>query len=77
MNNQINFSPITQFAQQVRSAEFTHQKEIKLSIQQARLLNLALVEIMDLLLNQYKQSAESNDSKSEVIQINMDGGGFN
>ena len=76
MTNQINLSPITQFAQQVRSAEFSHQKEIKLSIQQARLLNLALVEIMDLLLNQYKKTTDPNTSKNEVIQINVDGGGF-
>lgn len=77
MQPQINLSPITQFAQQVRSAEFAHQKEIKLSIQQARLLNLALVEIMDLLLNQNKKTVEPINSKTDVIQINMDGGGFN
>ena len=47
MQNQINTSPITQFIQQVRSAELNQAKEIKMSMQQARLLNLALAEIMD------------------------------
>ena len=75
MTNQINLSPITQFAQQVRSAEFAHQKEVKMSIQQARLLNLALIEIMDALLS--NKNTKLSTSDNEVIRINMDGGGFN
>lgn len=78
MQNQINLSPITQFIQQVRSAELSQSKEVKMNIQQARMLNLALAEIMDKLnqdyesmFNELKRSVDNN-----TVTIAMDGGGF-
>jgi hypothetical protein len=78
MSNQINLSPLTQFVQSLRAAELSQAKEVKLPIQQARLLSLALSEIQQKLLqdqetlfNQLKSSAET-----DVITVNMDGGGF-
>jgi len=78
MQNQINLTPITQFIQSVRSAELSQAREVKLSVQQARALVLALTEIQDKLLqdyetmfNQLKQSVDT-----EVITVTMDGGGF-
>ena len=78
MQNQINLTPITQFIQSVRSAELSQAREVKLSLQQARALVLALTEIQDKLLqdyetmfNQLKQSVDT-----EVITVTMDGGGF-
>lgn len=78
MQNQINLTPITQFIQQVRSAEQTQSKEVKISIQQARMLVLALSECMDklnqdyeMLLNDLKRSFDT-----EIISVSMDGGGF-
>lgn len=78
MQNQINLTPITQFVQQVRSAEQTQAREVKLSIQQARLLSLALTEVQDKLLQDYEtlfnELKKSQDS--EIISVSMDGGGF-
>lgn len=78
MQNQINLSPITQFVQQVRVAEQTQSKEVKLNIQQARMLMLSLVECMDKLNRDYESLY--NDLKrstdTEVINVSMDGGGF-
>ena len=78
MQNQINLSPITQFVQTLRSAELAQQREIKLTIQQARLLHLALTEILDKVNQDYETLY--NDLKrsigSEVITVEMDGGGF-
>lgn len=78
MQNQINLNPITQFVQQVRVAEQTQSKEVKLNIQQARMLMLALVECMDKLNRDYETLF--NDLKrstdTEVITVTMDGGGF-
>lgn len=78
MQNQINTTPLTQFIQQVRSAELSQGKEVKISIQQARLLALALAEVLEKitrdyesLFNDLKQSADT-----EVISVTMDGGGF-
>lgn len=78
MQNQINLTPVTQFIQQIRSAEQTQQREIKMSIQQARLLCLVLAEMQDKLLQDYETMF--NELKktldSEVITVTMDGGGF-
>jgi len=78
MQNQINLSPVTQFVQTLRSAELAQHREIKLTIQQARLLHLALTEILDKVNQDYETLY--NDLKrsvgSEVITVEIDGGGF-
>jgi hypothetical protein len=78
MQNQINLTPVTQFAQMLKAAELSQQKEIKIPIQQARLMNLAFVELMDKLLQDYEAMIASikQVSGEEVINVNMDGGGF-
>jgi hypothetical protein len=78
MQNQINLNPITQFIQQVRGAELGQQKEIKLPIQQARLLSLALAEIMNKMNQDYESmyNALKRSVDSDVITVSMDGGGF-
>jgi ferredoxin-fold anticodon binding domain-containing protein len=78
MQNQINLTPITQFAQIVKSAESTQSKEVKLSIQQARALNLTLLEMLDKLNQDYESlfNLLKKASDPEVISIQLDGGGF-
>lgn len=78
MQNQINLTPVTQFIQALRSAELTQSKEVKLSIQQARLLSLALAEIQDKLLKDYETLLNELKSsvETEAISVQMDGGGF-
>jgi hypothetical protein len=78
MQNQINLTPITQFTQILRSAELSQSKEVKLPIQQARLLSLALIEIQDKLLQDYETmyNAIKGQIQTEVVNVNMDGGGF-
>jgi hypothetical protein len=78
MQNPINMSPITTFIQQVRSAENSRSPEVKMSLQQARMLSLALAECMDKLNRDYETMF--NDLKrsqdTEVISVTMDGGSF-
>jgi hypothetical protein len=78
MQNQINLTPFTQFIQQVRSAESGQIKEIKLSIQQARMLSLALAECMDKLNTDYETMFNElkRSQDTEVVTVAMDGGGF-
>jgi len=54
------------------------QKEVKIPIQQARLLNLVLTEMQQKLLQDYESlySNLKNNSSNDVVQINLDGGGF-
>lgn len=79
MRNQINTTPITQFAQLLRATELSQQKEVKIPIQQARLLNLALTEILDQLNQDYNLLLESLTTKNdnEIITVQFDGGTFN
>lgn len=78
MQNQTNLTPFTQFAQILRAAEQTQNKEVKIPIQQARALNMALVEVLDRLNQDYESlyNALKNSGSSEVISVSMDGGGF-
>ncbi len=78
MQNQINLTPITQFTQALRSAELSQQKEVKLTIQQARLLSMALNEMQDKLLQDYETlfNQLKTTQETEVVSVTMDGGGF-
>jgi len=78
MQNQINLTPITQFIQQVRSAELTGSKQVVMDMQKARLLTLALSEIQDKLLQDYESMFNElkRSVDTEVVTVSMDGGGF-
>lgn len=78
MQSPINTTPITQFAQVLRAAELSQQKEIKLPIQQARLISLALIEIVDKLNRDYESMYNklTDSAATEVTSISLDGGGF-
>lgn len=74
----INTTPITQFIQALKATELAQQREFKIPIQQARLLGLALAEVLDKLNRDYESML--NDLKknvdTEVVSVSMDGGGF-
>jgi hypothetical protein len=78
MQNQINQTPITQFIQQVRTADQTQSKEVKLSIQQAKALVLVLAEMQVKLLQDYETMFNElkKSIDTEIITVTMDGGGF-
>ena len=78
MQNQINLTPVTQFIQQVRSAEQTQSREVKMSIQQARALTLVLAEMQEKLLQDYETMFNElkKSIDTEVVTVSMDGGGF-
>ena len=78
MPNPINTVPIQQFIQQVKAAELSQQKEIRLDIKTAKMLSfclseltLKLLEDQDILLNKLQQLQSGGD-----ITVRMDGGGF-
>jgi hypothetical protein len=78
MQNQINLTPITQFTQIVRSAELSQSKEVKMPIQQARLLMLTLSECLDKINQDYESMFNElkRSIDTEVITVSMDGGGL-
>jgi len=78
MRNQINTTPISQFAQLLRATELSQQKEVKMPVAQARLLNLALTELLEQVNRDYGELLETlkQQQGSEVITVQFDGGGF-
>ena len=78
MQNPINLTPATQFIQQVRVAEQTQSREVKLNIQQARALVLVLAEMQEKLLQDYETMFNhlKRSIDTDVVTVAMDGGGF-
>jgi hypothetical protein len=71
----LNTNPIQQFISQVKGADASKQKEIKMNIDQARRLAFTLGEVMARLNGDLEQLlARKNSGADDVIQINMDGG---
>ena len=71
----LNTISLQQFLQQVKSAENSQAREVKLSIQQAKNLAFTIGIVMSRLHGDLeKLVAESKNSNDEVIQITVDGG---
>jgi len=71
----LNTNPIQQFISQVKGADASNQRELKMNIDQARRLAFTLGEVMARLNGDLEQIlARKNSGADDVIQINMDGG---
>jgi hypothetical protein len=77
MSNPINTLPIQQFIQQVKSAELSQQKEVKIDIKSAKMLAFSLGEITAKLLeDQDELLSKLAQSQGSEVTVKMDGGGF-
>jgi len=77
MSNPINTIPIQQFLQQVKAADLTQQREIKLNIKTAKALAFCLGEVSAKLLEDYDTIIKRLESSSGgAVTVQMDGGGF-
>jgi hypothetical protein len=74
--NNINTVPITQFLNQVRAAELSNQREIRLNIVDAKNLSYTLSLVMTRLAGDYEGLIQKNNSSSPVINVQMDGGSW-
>ena len=71
----LNTNPIQQFISQVKCADASNQRELKMNIDQARRLAFTLGEVMARLNGDLEQLlARKNSGADDVLQINMDGG---
>lgn len=74
-NEPLNTIPIQQFISQTKSADASKQKEVKLTLDQAKRLSFTLGEVMARLNGDLEQIiAKKASGADEVITINMDGG---
>ncbi len=78
MSNPINTIPIQQFLQQVKAAELSQQKEVRIDIKTAKNLAFCLGEVSSKLLMDYDallmELKEAQGTGNITVQ--MDGGGF-
>jgi hypothetical protein len=76
MAEHLNTIPIQQFISQVKTADSSNQREIRIPIQQAKNLAYTLGIVMSRLEGDLENLlSKSNNSSDEVIQVRMDGGG--
>jgi hypothetical protein len=77
MPSPINTIPIQQFIQQVKAADLTQQREIKIDLKTAKVLAYCLGEVTAKLLEDYDTLIKKLEASSGgSITVNMDGGGF-
>lgn len=77
MQDPINTVPLQQFIQQVKAADLSQQREIRMDLKTAKALVYCLADInaklltdYDILLKKLEQSTGSS------VTVSMDGGGF-
>lgn len=77
MHNQpINTNPIIQFIQQVNSADLSNQQEVRLTINNAKILAYSLGIVMARLEGDLEKLViESKKDSDEIINLRIDQGG--
>tara|TARA_B100000497_G_C7519605_1_gene315872 strand:- start:72 stop:314 length:243 start_codon:yes stop_codon:yes gene_type:complete len=74
----LNTLALQQFIQQVKSAEASNAREIKMPIAQAKNLSFTLGIVMSRLVSDLEKVLVNTSSKTEEIEVRLDGGsGFN
>lgn len=77
MPSPINTIPIQQFIQQVKAADLSQQRDIKIDIKTAKALAYCLGEVSAKLLEDYDQVVKRLESSTGgTVTVQMDGGGF-
>lgn len=75
-NNLINTTSIQQFINQVKGAENSNQREIKLDITTAKNLSHTLALVMTRLAGNYEGLIQKTSSNEPEVQVKMDGGSW-
>ena len=74
-NEPLNTAPIQQFISQVKSADLSNARELKLDIQNAKRLAFTLGEVMSRLNGDLEKIiSKQGSSDDQIIQVNMDAG---
>ena len=73
-NDPLNTVPIQQFIKQVKSADASRAKEVKLEISQAKNLAFTLGIVMSRLNGDLEKLLAKNPEEEEAIEVRLDGG---
>ena len=70
----INTSSIEQFIKQVKAADASNSRDVKLDIDTAKNLSYTLGIVLARLNGNLEELIQKNPQEDEVIQVQMDGG---
>ena len=73
-NEPINTSSLQQFIQQVKGADMSNQKEVRIPIQQAKQLTYALATILARLTGDYEALMSRKSTEEDTVEVKVDGG---
>lgn len=73
-NEPLNTTSIQQYIQQVKTADLSKAREVKLDITQAKNLAYTLGIVMARLEGDLERFVKNNSGNSETIEISLDGG---
>lgn len=73
-NEPLNTAPIQQFIQQVKSADMSRAKDVRLDITQAKNLAYTLGIVMSRLEGDLERFVKANAGSNETIEVRLDGG---
>lgn len=77
MQDPINTVPLQQFIQQVKAADLSQQREIRMDIKTAKSLAYCLAEINSRLIADYDTLLKKLEQNTgSTLTVSMDGGGF-
>ena len=73
--NPINTASLQQFIQQVKGADLSNQKEVRLDINTAKQVTYSLATVLARLAGDYEGLIAQKDStQAEAIEVKVDGG---
>lgn len=73
--NPINTASLQQFIQQVKGADLSNQKEVRLDINTAKQVTYSLATVLARLAGDYEGLiAQNTSTESEAIEVKVDGG---
>ena len=73
-NEPINTSSLQQFIQQVKGADMSNQKEVRIPIQQAKQVTYALATILARLTGDYEALMSRKSTEQDTVVVKVDGG---
>lgn len=77
MSNQINTYPLVNFIQQIKAADLSQQKEVKIDIKTAKQIALTLAEVLAKVNQDYDTLLKNlQKTTGETVTVQFDGGGF-
>jgi hypothetical protein len=77
MSNQINTYPLVNLIQQIKAAEISQQKEIKIDLKTAKQIAFTLAEVLAKVNQDYDTLLKNlQKNTGETVTVQFDGGGF-